>query len=814
MFQWSQKYFACLLAGSSLLGTVKAGSFSWDQTDGGVSLRKADATVWSLKIQKGDCKPCIHPLNTLDGFELSGYRPADHVWHTALWFCFKLINGRNYWEEDPQTLLSEGRTEVIDYQIRTADDFSAVIDMTLSYHMPGQPELLTEKRRITVGAPKSDGSYTLDWQHFFTANEEVVLGRTPRIGEPDGVAHGGYAGMSLRLDKQTLNWKFLDSEDRGDSHGKRARWISFSGSTPGGSAAVSIFDHPSNPRFPNYWFLVPDMPYFSPAFVFEKSMTLEAGEQLSLLYRIKVQSNVPAVNEIENEFRDFSKTQQQLGSRSAKGTSRRINLVELGKTIAANYACLECHSVAQEMESGKQGPGWFGLIGKTTREKNVLQLGREIRIRVDEDYIRRSVLEPAAYLAIRQDEPQKGAPFLPIMPPYPMLKPLEIEAVIAYMKTLNEASNQGPLTVWHQMEMEPIDSSDPHEILVGDQPEVYRVAMAGVSTRAISVGLPGGYNYIFDPCTFSVRKAWGGGFINVAKERTGRGQGFNDISRIDHRPLVFEECLLPLGSSGPVDLSYKDYLNDPVWQLNRFQEDMKNPVPFLEQAPDGDFQFLGYLRPKNQPPVFQFRIDGVEYDQQLFFESDEILQYHFKTRGALQSVRFRVLEDRIESVRSTRGILKDGVLEISPAEAREFTVTIQLGKPTPEPIPLTRLAIASSPGKADNDAQGPMAAIDENEQTYWDEVDNQKEYALNLSLPFDKPMNTLTVKGWKQHDHAPRDFQVLVDGQVVKTVENARYTNNLLTLHFDPVQGKEVQLKISGYYGGSPAIREVKIFHQ
>lgn len=60
----------------------------------------------------------------------------------------------------------------------------------------------------------------------------------------------------------------------------------------------------------------------------------------------------------------------------------------------------------------------------------------------------------------------------------------------------------------------------------------------------------------------------------------------------------------------------------------------------------------------------------------------------------------------------------------------------------------------------------------------------------------------------------PKDFQVLVDGEVVKTVEKAQYRNNLLTLRFDPVEGREIQLKITGYYGKSPAIREVKVFHQ
>jgi len=812
------RQFFVLLIGFNLLVGMHAQTFRWDTSNGSVALINGNSTVWGLKIQKGDSKPCIHPLNTVEGFELSDYRPADHIWHTALWFCFKLIKDKNYWEENPESLLSEGRTEVIDYQITTHDDFSALIQITLSYHLPHQNELLTEHRQIIVSSPKKDGSYTLDWKHAFKAKEKVVLGRTPRIGEPNGVAHGGYAGFSLRLNKQTSKWNFLDSEGRKESHGKRARWMSFSGSTTSGSASTTIFDHPSNPRYPNYWFVVEDMPYFSPAFLFEKSMVLDAGEDLNLTYRIKIQSQIPEVEAIEEEFEKFSKISSKLNAKSKKANSQHVELVELGKSIASNYACVECHSITQEVEPGKQGPGWFGLIGKNILEKLVLQQGHAKRIRIDAEYIKRSILDPTAQMAIWENDPQKGTPYLPIMPPYPMLKPLEIEGIIAYMKTLNEAHNQGPSTVWIKKESPIPGYIDPHEITVENRPLVYRLAMKDVSTRAISVGLPGGYNYIFDPCTFSIKKAWKGGFINVSKERTGRGSGFNEISQINHVPLIYGECFLPLGLKGPIDLSYKDYLNDKDWQMKRFQEDLNNPVPFLEQAPEGDYQFLGYLRPKNQPPIFQFRIDGTEYDQQLLFESDELLHYSFKTRGAQQPVRFQIFEDRVESIHASHGIITDEELVIPPEKARAFSIFIRLrnhNQESPsEPAMLTRLAIASSPGIPDGNGGGAMAAIDENEETYWDETNDQEAYSLKLTLPFTKMINTLTIKGWQHQKFAPKDFLVSIDGQLVKKVQNAQYENNFLEIQFDSQEGKEIQLNITGYYGSSPAIRELKIFHQ
>jgi archaellum component FlaG (FlaF/FlaG flagellin family) len=71
---------------------------------------------------------------------------------------------------------------------------------------------------------------------------------------------------------------------------------------------------------------------------------------------------------------------------------------------------------------------------------------------------------------------------------------------------------------------------------------------------------------------------------------------------------------------------------------------------------------------------------------------------------------------------------------------------------------------------------------------------------------------TLRITGFRQHDFAPRDFDVLCDGKVVKQVKNAQYVNNALSVSLPPTQCTTVDLKITGYYGGSPAIRELEIY--
>jgi hypothetical protein len=47
---------------------------------------------------------------------------------------------------------------------------------------------------------------------------------------------------------------------------------------------------------------------------------------------------------------------------------------------------------------------------------------------------------------------------------------------------------------------------------------------------------------------------------------------------------------------------------------------------------------------------------------------------------------------------------------------------------------------------------------------------------------------------------------------VVKKIENAQYDENFLVVSLDEVTAKEVELKITGYYGSSPAVRELGIY--
>jgi type 1 glutamine amidotransferase len=280
----------------------------WERTDGSLTLLHDQQVIWQLHFNKEEGKPYFHPLGLGDGTTLTALRPADHPWHRGLWWSWKLINGINYWEEDRKTGQSQGQTELVNVTTAPNPDGSAAITMQLAYHPPGAAPVLTESRSITVSAPAPNGSYSIDWAATFTATDkDVVLDRTPPPASPGGKGWGGYAGLSLRLAADLKEAVFLNSQNATDLaqlHGQPARWLDFSGQTANGkSIGVALFDHPSNPHHPNLWFVIPTMPFMSPALLFHEPYTLPAGKSLAVRYRIWVHTGKATPEELDKQWK-------------------------------------------------------------------------------------------------------------------------------------------------------------------------------------------------------------------------------------------------------------------------------------------------------------------------------------------------------------------------------------------------------------------------------------------------------------------------------------------------------------------------------
>jgi len=132
--------------------TPDHGRFRWQSEDGHLTLTGEDKPVWSLNFDPKQPKSYFHPLSTVDGQVLTDSQPADHPWHRGLWFSWKKINGKVYWEEDHKTGRGEGVTEHVSAKVEPHPDFSADIVLQLAYHEPDGPVLFRKDASL---APRS-----------------------------------------------------------------------------------------------------------------------------------------------------------------------------------------------------------------------------------------------------------------------------------------------------------------------------------------------------------------------------------------------------------------------------------------------------------------------------------------------------------------------------------------------------------------------------------------------------------------------------------------------------------------------------------
>jgi len=320
-----------LVANPSRAQINQKAHFRWKQSVSSLALLNHEHVVWQFNhlgdgIEKG-C-PYFHPLATLDGTVLTDLRPDDHVWHRGLRFAWKKIDDlEGYWtwpdgkERWPDKIM--GRTEVLSVKAAAHGDFSAIFELELSYHPPGKPAVLKESRIISVSAPDKNGEYRIDWQGVFTAGkEDVLLDRTPIVGEESGKKWGGYAGMQFRVShRKNLNaWAILTSEgveientiEQKEglelAHGKGARWLNLTlDFVNGKTAGVTLFGHPGNLRHPAPWHVssMPNELIHTP--LYASPYNLKAGKKLTFQHRVVIHPGRVDKNTLENEWKDFTR---------------------------------------------------------------------------------------------------------------------------------------------------------------------------------------------------------------------------------------------------------------------------------------------------------------------------------------------------------------------------------------------------------------------------------------------------------------------------------------------------------------------------
>ena len=290
--------------------------FGWCQTDTTIALSNHSEVVWQFNFNNRFGKPYFHPLN-VGKTTLTCVAPPDHPWHLGLWFCWKYINGVNYWEymndyKTPETgYRSEGVTELQIKEFVRNKDFSADVRLKLNYHPIKGAVALSEERSLYISSPLKDGSYYIDNEHLFKAlSDSVILDRTPILGEQGGQSWGGYAGLSVRFN-QDFNTPEIISDGDSTKFWK-GNWFSMGFNTlSGGKAGLAMMQHPKYTTNSTSWYAIkdPKIPffYYSPAALFDRKIILKKGETLHLKYRVWVLPGTETKQQLQEKFDQYLK---------------------------------------------------------------------------------------------------------------------------------------------------------------------------------------------------------------------------------------------------------------------------------------------------------------------------------------------------------------------------------------------------------------------------------------------------------------------------------------------------------------------------
>ena len=99
-----------------------------------------------------------------------------------------------------------------------------------------------------------------------------------------------------------------------------------------------------------------------------------------------------------------------------------------GARLAQLFACTACHGAGQDLAVARSGPPWQGLYGS---ERTVYVGGKAVKMKIDDAYLRESILDPTAKLAAGFEKGEYAmASFAGV------LSDTQIESLILHLKTL------------------------------------------------------------------------------------------------------------------------------------------------------------------------------------------------------------------------------------------------------------------------------------------------------------------------------------------------------------------------------------------
>ena len=189
-------------------------------------------------------KPYLHPVRTLSGGLVTGYRPNDHRWHKGIQMTWTDVSGQNFWGGNtyvhgtgyvPLDNVGSIRHDAFDVIDLTPDDLT--IDEELSWLTSTGKTWIAERRRLRVhGIDVELGTWVLDAVIELRNVRDAEL----RLGSPttNGRPNAGYTGFFWRGPRAFTEYTTEDVELHDVPSGRSASRCSCA--SPGGSSEVGL----------------------------------------------------------------------------------------------------------------------------------------------------------------------------------------------------------------------------------------------------------------------------------------------------------------------------------------------------------------------------------------------------------------------------------------------------------------------------------------------------------------------------------------------------------------------------------------------
>ncbi|OEV10092.1 PmoA family protein [Streptomyces nanshensis] len=265
-------------------------------------------------------KPYAHPLRTLAGSVVTGYRPNDHRWHKGLQMTASHLSGQNFWGGNSYVhgsgylprheLVGSMRHDAFESFEVSADrlDFTEL----LAWIPNSGEEWARERRRVALhSVDELSSSYVLDWSIELTNTRGAPL----EFGSP--TTHGremaGYTGLHWRGPRDFTGGQVLspagpstDEEMMGQS-AEEHPWIAFTGEHDGyDGQSTLVFAHaPGNEDsvHPSHWFVRSEpVPTVAFSWAFFEEFVLPPGGSFAYGYRLLVADGALDVDGVERRL--------------------------------------------------------------------------------------------------------------------------------------------------------------------------------------------------------------------------------------------------------------------------------------------------------------------------------------------------------------------------------------------------------------------------------------------------------------------------------------------------------------------------------